>query len=222
MIGEFDLRGEDLETQYQRLVAEDLKVDEELEGLKTELQRSPSEPLTVNRRTAELIEKARSKARSRVQSKAQSTSTLDDLEAALEGSIRELREAVNTIASVQYNIEGQCQQSKAKAVESHKEAQASLLDHNMTGVFLHSANKTAHIKVVQILREQASHAESKAGSLRKSLANLEKLKNQFQTQAKLVNFQASNPSPQQQVVQSPPESLEDYELVNLKKQLDDL
>ena len=69
----------------------------------------------------------------------------------------------------------------------------------MTGVFLHSANKTAHIKVVQILREQAGHAESKASSLRKSLANLEKLKTQFQDQAKLGNFQASSPSPAQSV-----------------------
>lgn len=202
MIGEFDLSGEDLEARYQRLVAEELKTDEELEGLKTEPQMNPSNPLAI-------IEEARLR------------STIGSLQKALELSILELRGAVNAIASVQYNIVGQCKQSKAKAVESHKEAQAALSDHNMTGVFLHSTNKTAHIKIVQILREQAGHAESKASSLRKSLANLEKLKTQFQTQAKLVDFQASNPSPQQ-VVQPLSEPLDDYELVNLKKQLDDL
>jgi hypothetical protein len=175
---------------------------EDLEGPKTEPQKSPSHALTI-------IEEFRLK------------STIDSLQGALEISILELREAVKTIASVQYNLVGQCQQSKAKAVESHKEAQASLLDHNMTGVFLHSTNKTAHIKIVQILREQAGHAESRASSLRKSLANLERLKTQFQTQAKLVNFQASNPS-SQQVVQPPSDHLDDHELVNLKKQLDDL
>lgn len=202
MIGEFDLGGEDLEARYQRLVAEELKADEELEGLKTEPRRDSSHALTI-------IEEARL------------GSTIDSLQKALEASIRELREAVNAIASVQYNLVGQCQQSKAKAVESHKEAQASLSDHNMTGVFLHSTNKTAHIKIVQILREQAGHAESKASSLRKRLANLERLKTQFQIQAKLVTSQASNPSPQQ-VVQPPSAHLDDYELVNLKKQLDDL
>jgi hypothetical protein len=152
----------------------------------------------------------------------ENSEVIGELQKALEASIRELRGAIDAIASVQYSIVGQCKQSKAKAVESHKEAQASLSDHNMTGVFLHSTNKTAHIKIVQILREQAGHAESKASSLRKSLANLEKLKTQFQTQAKLVNFQASNPSansPVEKAMGSPPV---DAELKDLQKQLESL
>lgn len=123
-----------------------------------------------------------------------STEVINDLQKALEISIRELRGAVDAIASIQHNIEKQCHQSKLKAVESHQQAQALLSTHNMTGVFLNSVNKAAHIKVVQILREHVDPAQAKVRSLRKRLTNLEKLNTQFQNCATVLKSHAANPS----------------------------
>ncbi|MBD2099252.1 hypothetical protein H6F90_29755 [Trichocoleus sp. FACHB-591] len=199
-------------------MAEELKVDEELEGLKSEPQRSSSDPLTMNRRTESLFEKARSKARSR--------STLDDPEKTLEAGIRELRGAIDAIGSVQGSIEKQCSQSRAKAVESHQKAQLALAEHDMNAVFQHSVDKAVHIKVVQALKSQIDITVDKVRSLRRSLTNLEALKTKFENQAKFVNLQATNPGVDPSV-ESLKEQLGltrdvDAELADLSKQLDSL
>ncbi|HEY9747093.1 MAG TPA: hypothetical protein V6C63_00225 [Allocoleopsis sp.] len=117
---------------------------------------------------------------------------IDKLQNALEESIRELRGAINTIVTVQRNIEKRHDQSKIKALESHEQAQLALSNHDMTTVFDRSVDKAVHIKVVQVLRDQADAAESKVRALKRGLTKLEQLKAQFQNQAKLMNFQSAH------------------------------
>jgi hypothetical protein len=156
------------------------------------------------------------------------TEVIEGLQKTIQASIRELRKTINSIEAVQEYLEGECYQSKLKAVESHQDAQAALASHNMTGVFLNSVNKVAQIKIVQILRGQANETKDKLRSLKRNLTALEGLSAKLKTQSQSVKPQVDNPweaiSEAASAIATPAltNADTDLEIEELRRQLDDL